>query len=552
MKRIFMVLAFAIALSMAKAESQFANGRLTVDGKEFFICGGELGNSGATYKEDIDDSFRRLKEMNLNAVLAPVYWDMLEPEEGKFDFSQIDMLIEAAEREDMRVVPLWFGAWKNSMSCYAPAYVKMDTRRFPRARTSAGKALEIASPFYPELLKADMKAFGELCRYIAKRDMSSRVIMLQIENEIGMLEDARDYSENAEKAYGEGVPKELTAWLSAHKKELHPKMLAKWKENGSKKAGAWEEVFGAGLETDEIFQAWVYARYVQNLAALSKSVSAMPVYVNAALNSRGRKPGQYPSAGPLAHLKDVWKAAAPDVDMLSPDIYDTGFEDWTSQYAMADNTLFVPEAKRCDANGVQALYILGKHKAIGFSPFSIENGPISAEDNLAKAYDIIEQIYPFTASHETDGILLDADKESIEKIDGDLRMTISHYYTLPWDSAAADKANWGTTGGMIVKLAPMEYIIAGSGLVVKFEDAKAGRDQAQRGEDGFAVDGSSADATQAADRQIGILDVAQVKVGEDGTLIAQRRYNGDETHQGRHVRIPVGRWEMLRVRLYEY
>lgn len=58
----------------------------------------------------------------------------------------------------------------------------------------------------------------------------------------------------------------------------------------------------------------------------------MPLYVNAALNSRGRKPGEYPSAGPLAHLVDLWHCAAPSIDILAPDIYDTGFKSWADQY----------------------------------------------------------------------------------------------------------------------------------------------------------------------------------------------------------------------------
>lgn len=553
MKGLVFAAVAAVAVG-AQAESRFDGGRIVVDGADFFICGGELGNSGASCAADVDDSFRRLKAMNINTLLVPVYWDMLEPREGEFDFGQIDMVISAAEREDMRVVPLWFGAWKNSMSCYAPEYVKTDTKRFPRARTAAGKPLEIASAFYPEILEADKRAMGELCRYIQRRDTTGRVIMLQIENEVGMLEDARDHSEGADAAYVRGVPRQLTSWLKKHRRELHPTLKERWEANGSKMSGAWTEVFGEGIETDEIFQAWAYANYVQQLAALAKSIDGRPVYVNAALNSRGRKPGQYPSAGPLAHLKDVWKAAAPDVDMLSPDIYDTGFESWTAQYAMPDNTLFVPEARRCDANGAQALYVLGKHRAVGFSPFSIENGRVAADDNLARAYDIIGQIYGDAIKNETDGMLFDANNPEVVKTDGDLRMTLSHYYTLPWDPAAADKANWPVTGGIIIKLAPMDYIIAGTGLVVKFEDAKGATASAALGEDGFAIDGDAATpaAIAQSQRQIGLLDVSQIEADGEGSYRVVRRYNGDETHQGRHARIPVGRWEILRVRLYEY
>ena len=169
---------------------------------QFRILGGELSNSAATSVSDVEEVLPRMKALGLNTVLVPVYWEFLEPVEGQMDFTLVDCTIDVARQQGLKIVPLWFGAWKNSMSCYAPAWFKLDVKRFPRAMTAEGKQLEIASCFSDNVLQADLKAFSALMRHIKERDPQREVvIMMQIENEIGMLESARDHSPLAEKAY---------------------------------------------------------------------------------------------------------------------------------------------------------------------------------------------------------------------------------------------------------------------------------------------------------------------------------------------------------------
>ena len=151
------------------------------------------------------------------------------------------------------------------MSCYAPEWFKTDTRRFPRARTASGKPLEIASAFSEEVLDADRRAFSRWLKHVVERDSDNTVIMVQIENEIGMLEDARDHSPLAEAAFRRGVPEELMAYLVKNKKSLHPSLLKKWTEAGGRRSGSWTEVFGDDRYTDEYFMAWNYALYVEAL-----------------------------------------------------------------------------------------------------------------------------------------------------------------------------------------------------------------------------------------------------------------------------------------------
>ncbi|MDE7096801.1 MAG: beta-galactosidase, partial [Muribaculaceae bacterium] len=211
---------------------------------DFLILGGELGNSSASSKEDIAGIFPKLREMGLNTVLVPVYWELTEPSEGKFDFSLLDTAIAKAEENDLKLVVLWFGAWKNSMSCYAPEWVKTDTKRFPRAITDSGKPLEILSAFSEDVLKADLNAFSAMLDHLKVNDTNNTVCMIQIENEIGMLESARDHSPLADMAYSKGVPETLAGLLNV--------------TPGS----SWRTLAGDEDYADEMFMAWYYARYV--------------------------------------------------------------------------------------------------------------------------------------------------------------------------------------------------------------------------------------------------------------------------------------------------
>lgn len=537
LNRRFYILAAAMALGSGIA---FSGSPLVPD---YLILGGELGNSSSSSVEDIRTIFPRLKEMGLNTVLAPVYWELIEPKEGKFDFTLVDAMLETAKANDLKIVPLWFGAWKNSMSCYAPSWVKTDVKRFPRAVTAEGKPLEILSAFSPEVLNADLTAFTAFVEHLKEKDKEGVVAMIQIENEIGMLESPRDHSPLADKAYALGVPKELAKTINV-------------------KAGApWREAAQDADYADEMFMAWSYARYVENLAKVAKTaLPKTPLYVNAALDSRGRRPGQYPSAGPLARLANIWKTGAPSIDFVSPDLYDPPFAPWFVQYDFPGNPLFIPEIRRSSDSGVHAFYAVGEHGAIGFSPFSIENASASEGKRLKEAYSLLEKTAPLAKGKQTCGLLFDesAGKESrIIEEDG-LKMIASHFFTLPWDPRATDGSRWPDGGAMVIRLDKDEYLIAGSGVVVKWEtDSESQVAQSKLGEDGFALSGDSGSESRSKSRwngkqRVGILSCDEVEVMPDGSLRTTKRLNGDETHQGRHVRISPDGFSALHVKLYRY
>lgn len=560
--RTILFLSLIFAAHSLNAESrldyQTSSPMLEVNGEPMWILGGELGNSTATNPDDIKTNMLLAKQGGLNTVLVPVYWDLIEPVQGSFDFSLVDAILQTANENDLKLGILWFGAWKNSMSCYAPEWVKTNSSVYSRARTSSGKPLEILSVFDPDVLKADLTAFEALLNHIKDNDHDGNVILIQVENEIGMLEEARDYSDLANKEFSEGVPGQLIEYLKKNKETLHPSLKNKWNINGNKMSGTWKEVFGDDVFTDEYFMAWNYAKYVENLTAKGKKILPVVYYVNAALNSRDRKPGEYPSAGPLAHLKDVWHAAAPSLDFLSPDIYDTGFEQWVEQYALKDNVLFVPEVKREKANAAQAYYILGHHGALGISPFSIENGEESYFSELSSAYQVLNELTPILINQGEnklkEGVILTAENPSKILEDNEMKITLSHFFTLPWDSRASDKNNWNPAGGILFNIAPGEYILAGSGLVVKFEHSSENSSDQQLGEDGFALKGESGNNTLSLNgsKRIGLAKVQEIKVNSDGSYTNVRTFNGDETHQGRHVRISPDEYKILHIKTYTY
>ena len=98
---------------------------------------------------------------------------------------------------------------------------------------------------------ADAAAFGALMRHIKEVDGTKHtVLMMQVENEVGVPRDTRDRSAAANRAFVESVPAELTQYLEAHKNTLAPEFREVWAENGYKASGTWEEVFGAGKPAD--------------------------------------------------------------------------------------------------------------------------------------------------------------------------------------------------------------------------------------------------------------------------------------------------------------
>ena len=240
-----------------RLRKQGAATQLIVDGKPFLALAGELTNNAATSLPVMEPIWPKLVAANLNTALVGVSWAQFEPEEGNFNYAQIDGVIAKARENHMHLVILWFGSWKNGTSSFAPYWVKKDYTRFPRIQIDNGSTVSISGPL--ELLStfgdatrdADAAAFAALMRHIKEvDDVQHTVLMMQVENEVGVLRDSRDRSPAANRAFAGPVPSELMNYLEAHKDTLIPEFRAVWAANGYKSSGTWEEVFGPGKPAD--------------------------------------------------------------------------------------------------------------------------------------------------------------------------------------------------------------------------------------------------------------------------------------------------------------
>lgn len=391
--------------------------QLMVYGKPFLILGGELHNSSTSTSTYMQPIWEQMKKKNLNTVLAPVYWELLEQEEGHFDFTLIDSMLAGARKQHLHLVILWFASWKNGYSTYVPSWVKNNSDKYPRAKDENGKSLQQLSTFGEETAKADARAFKALMKHIGQVDAKQQtVIMAQIENEVGLFYTPRDHIDAAKKAYNSTVPTDLMQYLTAYKGKLQPELDSVWKANGYKTSGTWEEVFGKSIAdktnwqtlsylTEELFTVYQYAKYMGKVAAAGKEVYPIPMYVNAWLKQHlTPMPGEYPSGGPTPHTLDVWRATAPAIDFISPDIYVPDVIYTVEQYHREGNPIFIPEFKPGFASANQAFWILGQDDAIGFTPFGIDEST-PEEDPVTKTFAALKQVSGLLLQHQGKGTM---------------------------------------------------------------------------------------------------------------------------------------------------
>ncbi|MEM7799380.1 MAG: DUF5597 domain-containing protein [Chloroflexota bacterium] len=488
--------------------------QLIVNGEPFLIIGGELHNSSSSSLDYMQPIWERLRALHLNTVLAAVTWELTEPEEGVFDFSLVDGMLAAARDHGLKLILLWFGTWKNGMSNYAPAWVKTDFKRFPRVKIENGRPIEILSTFSTETLAADCRAFAALMAHLKMVDGEDHtVIMVQVENEVGVLGDSRDRSEAANHAFDADVPTELIDRLLANKALLGLGLLDRWGASQFKTKGNWEALFGPGAETDELFMAWHYACYIDQVTAAGKAVYPLPMFVNAWLSTLGdkpgawatggQKPGEWPSGGPLPQTLDLWMAAAPHVDFFAPDIYQPEFETWCQRYRRRGNPLFIPEMDWREIGARQVFYALGEHDALGVSPFGIDSQDPTETNPFHHSYRVIQQMAPLILAHQGEdrmiGFMLSQEQPVITRRLNGYQLEIS------LDEGFGQQARAGS--GLLIASGPDQFLGAGFGFQVRFR--------------GLA-DGPA---------HIGIL-AADEGVVDKGKFVPVRRMNGDEAGRG--------------------
>lgn len=530
--------------------------QLYVNNKPFLMIGGELHNSSTGSSGNMRTIWERMEKKNLNTVLATVSWEMIEKEEGRFDFSLVDDMIHGARKQNLKLVILWFGSWKNGLSMYTPEWVKKDYNRFPLIKNNEGQTRNVLSTLGENSLKADVRAFSEMMKYIKKMDHKEQtVIMVQVQNEIGVMGSSRDYSDRANAAFTANVPSELMNYLEKNKQTLHPALAKVWADNGNKKTGTWEEIFGKGEEydlkdwknnfsyyTEELFMAWNYAKYVGEIAKQGKAAYPLPMFANAWLKKKGGRPGRYPSGGPLPHVFDVWRAAAPSIDFFAPDIYAVNEFDWLcEEFTKSGNPLFIPETTVDYEAAARAFYAFGKYHAMGYSPFGIDGGGMlnTADPNdfsVQRAYGCLKSISSFILKNRNTenmtGLLLKQGESNAKVAIEDLDVVVERYSSKSADDLLGVSAglkgegNKSAAGLLIIKLADNEFLVAGGGgILVKI---------IQNDKNKFNV---------------GYASVEEIIVDND--QIENHLLNGDETAFGGPI-IPVGNFKAFRIKVYEY
>lgn len=495
--------------------------QLIVDGKPFLILGGELHNSSSSSLDYMKPIWPEMAAMHLNTVVAPLSWELIEPTEGKYDFSLVDGLLDQARQQHLRIVFLWLASWKNGMSSYAPVWVKQDTHRFPRV-VENGAEVEILSPMGEATQDADARAFAATMGHI--KDVDSRdhtVLMMQVENEVGVLGDTRDHSDAANHAFASAVPAELTRSLAVHRDALYPSLRAVWEANGSKNSGTWSEVFGDTDRADEIFMAWHYARFVQAVTAAGKAAYDLPMYVNTWLAGDDTTPGNYPSGGPEPWVVDIWKAAGSAIDVYSPDLYDPNFALWCQRYHREGNPLFMPETRGGPEGAANVFYALGEQAGFGFSPFGIDN-EMDPKGELAASYGLLGKLAPMIAQHQAEGsihaFLLDREHPSVD-------LNLSGYMLhVTLDEIFGSNAKTGF--GLIIATGPDQFLGAGEGFRISFI-ARSGK-------------------------QVGIGSVDEGAFNDQGQWVSGRRLNGDENDQGKGWRFDSRQLHVEKATLYRF
>ncbi|HWY69333.1 MAG TPA: DUF5597 domain-containing protein [Terriglobales bacterium] len=523
---VFLGLAIAAvhAAELPHIRMENGTGQLIVKDQPFLILGGELGNSSAGTAAQADSIIPKLAAMHVNTILMPVAWEQLEPKEGSFDFSILDHWIDTARAHNMHLVPLWFGSWKNAFSNYAPAWVKSDTKRFPRSESPDGKPLEILSTLPAETRRADSRAFAALIRHVREKDSDQQtVLMVQVENEVGYLGPGRDRSAEANRQFQGRVPDALIRALGAKRLQVSPELAAHFNQQGR----TWSEVFGDAA--NEAFMAWNYATYIEAVVHAGKREYALPMYVNAQLPAPQERAGEYPSGGPHPSYLEVWRAAASSIDFYSPDIYWPNFEYWVQRYQISGNPIFIPEA-RLDSASFNALYAYGQGRAFGFCPFGIDSLKLPENDPkpaIMQTYELLgsmRDLLPAAqAAGMTRGLVLHTTSPRPTQtvpLGGFLfEATLSR--SSPARTIVADDGAM-----LILQAAPLEFYVAGSGLTVSIA-----RDP--------DLDSGIA----------GIEGVEQV-TRADGKWITERRLNGDQTNQGRQLMLDPHQPHIYRLRLY--
>jgi len=527
--------------SIAKQNGRYA---LMVDGAPFLMLGAQANNS-SDWPATLPKVWAAIEYLHANTLEIPIYWEQFEPRQGQFDYSQIDSVLAQARAHNVHLVLLWFGTWKNGSQHYMPEWMKLDPEKYAHVVNRNGERVDSPSPFARASLDADIRAFTAFMRHLKAADLERTVLMVQVENETGTWGTLRDYSAEANKLFTAAVPDEV---LNA---------MNKTAANGA----GWAEVFGP--DADVYFHAWAIARYVGQIALAGKAVYPLPLYVNAALRDPFKgEPGTYESGGPTDNVLSIWKAEAPAIDVLAPDIYLLDTQSYLKVielYHRPDNALFIPETAGTPRAARFLFAALGM-QTIGYSPFGLDytrtnhpermvpNEPNAFLDPTAQNYKLLGPMMRDVARLNFEGKL-----QAVAEVE-DQPMQTLHFGT--WDAVVsygvgrggAAKGNAEPIGrALVAQLSDNQFLVTGFHCRVDFRPA--GTAQQQKTQE--IVVGTGQTPSALIDGNWQHRQFLRVEEGayENGVFQSHRILNGDQTDWGLDFGSDS---EVLRVSLARY
>ncbi len=452
-------------------------------GKPFFTIGAQAHNSSGYSLQELENVWKACKLMDVNTVAIAVAWERFEEVEGSYDTELVKSIIRKARVEKLKLTFLWFGAWKNGHMKYVPNWVKRDHKRFARVLTHDGYEIPNLSPFCEETLECDTRAFCKLMETIKEEDEGiGTVLAVQIQNELGIVgRTDRDYGEKANALYEADVPQEVVDKLvSGSDRE---RCVRDWKECGAATKGNWRTLFGR--RGDELLQAYGMARYVDHMAAAGKAIYHRPMYTNVWLDLQGgyEIPGtDYPSGEAVIRNLAFWRWFAPNLDMISPDIYTPNnvvYSAVMNAYDREDNPLYIPET------GTEMPFALGCYRAIAehgltgihfFGAESVldENGGLRESARpMHENFRVLNAVWPLLTKYRGTGKIHAVIQEEFMTeqklfLNGwQLRVTFDKYPR--GDHYLHTSEHMTTRGrGLIIQTGENEFYICGSAYAVGF------------------------------------------------------------------------------------
>ena len=432
--------------------------RLVRNGEPMLMLSGEFHNSTCSTPEAMRRNIQTAKAMGLNSVIATVSWEQFEPQEGYYDYAQIDHVIKIAEEAQMPIGLIWFASYKNGESSYAPLWVKEDTQKYFRARFADQTNSTTISPMCRRAMEADAKAFAKLMAHIKETDKQRLVCIVQVQNEMGAFMDI-DHGKEAQEAFREQVPADIMKYMKEHEATLEKRLLKQWNDHGKKQTGTWTEVFGDTDYTKQLFMAYGFSRYANHIAKAGKAAYDIPMYVNCWMADENWEHHRYPNGGPRSIVMDIYKACAPSIDIISPDIYVDNVRDIFHEYHRTDNPLFIPEIKR---EAGPAYYAFAETNAMCYAPFGFEE--TYDDPYFIGEYKTLGELLPTISQYQGTGKMHGFIRQNgVDKPDSQAQLQFGKY-TFDVHFIAGEKY----AHGLAIQIADNEFIVAGVGCYIEF------------------------------------------------------------------------------------